>query len=1053
MKQSDIAAKIDRPEDGTAGSVSGARRGPTYAPKDVRGDAEMSLRLIVGPPNSGRAGEVLRRVRDGLDGEPVLLAPTPDDAAQLERDLCADGDPVLGVTVTTFGWLFEDLAGELAIEVGPRLAGAERLALVRAAVARASLAALTRSAARPGFAPAMIDLIDELEAGLVDPVTLGEHAAALDGAAVERELAAIYRAYVELRAAARRSDSGQLADAVLAGLAREPAALRGRHLFLYGFDDLTGAQLELVASWAGAAAVTVAVNYDDRAALAARAAMVSALREEVGADEETALAYEPGYTSSALLAHLDRWLFEAGAAPVEPDDGLAMIECAGERGEAEAIALEAARLIAAGADPGEIAVAVRGPAASGPLIAQALSECGVPAALEAPIPVAATGVGRSVIALCRAASPSGIAADLLAHLRSDPGFPAGPADWLERAIARGEVDGVDDAYSGWATPPVHLSRLRAAAGPAARLRALARSAREIAEGPHRDRAPLAEREAPAGDAPSAPMRPLELRAAAAIADLAAELAAVGELPGCAPPDLEEAIGAIEGATVPAWRGPADGRVRILSPYRLRAGRARFLFCASLQEDEFPSAGPIDPLLGEERRAALGIAALRRGDAAAEERYLFHTCVSRPTERLYLTWRSSDEDGGALARSPFVDDVLDLLAPGAEARLGRTVGPDRVVPGPAEAPTERALARALVADRADPRAELGRLGVGGDPAERVLAMVASVPDPTALPGPLTDRAVLDDLAERGETSANSLESWLGCPYRWFVDHELRPVRLVPESDPLWVGAIVHDALERLYREAPGEEGIPRPGDVGRWRRRFGELLSELAGGAGGRPERVAALARARAQVEAFLEAEAATETELRPRPDLLEWQFGFEGEGDPRPLRRGDLVLRGRVDRIDVAADGRGAVVRDYKTGSNVVGAGSFADRGTLQIQLYMTAVRDLLGLDVIAGLYQPLGATNPDRRRPRGLARGGDERLAGLELAWRSKDVCETDDLEEHLAGAIERAEEAAGEMRAGLIGRRPLGGRCPEYCTFQPICRLERALGVPTENGTEEES
>jgi RecB family exonuclease len=1010
----------------------------------------MSLRLIVGPPNSGRAGEVLRRLREALDREPILLAPTPDDAAQLERELCAEGDPVLGATVTTFGWLFDDLAAELGVVLGPRLAGAERLALARAAGERAGLLALARSASRPGFAPAMLDLIDELEAGLVDPATLAAHAARLDGGEVE--LAAVHGAYVELRRAAGRSDAGQTADEVLAALARDRAPLRGRALFLYGFDDLTRAQLELVATAAaGAVEVTIAVNYDDRAALAARAGLVGALREEIGADEEVALAHEAGHTSSAVLAHLDRSLFEIAAERIEPDDGLVLLECAGERGEAEAIAREAARLIAAGVDPSEIAVAVRRPAARGPLIARALAEAGVPAALEAPVPVAATGVGRSVIALCRAASDSGTPADLLAHLRSDPGFPPGPADWLERAIARGDVSGVEDACAGWSTPPVHLARLRRASGPAARLRALARSAREIAEGPYRDRAPLADGHPPAGAPPTAPMRPLELRAAAAIADLAGELAAVGELPGCAPPDLDDAIGAIEGATVPAWRGAADGRVRILGPYRLRAGRARFLFCASLQEDEFPAAGPPDPLLGEERRAALGIAALRRGDPAEEERYLFHTCVSRPTERLYLSWRSSDEDGGALARSPFIDDVLDLLAPGVERQITRAIGPEQVFASAAEASTERGLARALARRGRDARAELARLGVEDAAAERVAAMLARVPDPRWMPGPLVNPAVLADLDGRPATSANSLERWLECPYRWFVDHELAPVRLEPESDPLWVGAVVHDALERLYREAPGADSIPRPGDVGRWKRRFAELLAAEAGAAGA--GRDAALARARAQVESFLESEAEADTELRPRADLLEWEFGFEGEDDPGPLRRGGLVLRGRVDRVDVAPDSRAAVVRDYKTGSSVVGAGSFRERGTLQIQLYMTAVRDLLGLEPIAGLYQPLGATDPDRRRPRGLAARGDARLAGLDLAWRSKDICETDDLEEHLAAALDRAEQGAGEVRAGRIARRPLGGRCPEHCTFQPICRLERALGVPAEEGAEEES
>ena len=36
--------------------------------------------------------------------------------------------------------------------------------------------------------------------------------------------------------------------------------------------------------------------------------------------------------------------------------------------------------------------------------------------------------------------------------------------------------------------------------------------------------------------------------------------------------------------------------------------------------------------------------------------------------------------------------------------------------------------------------------------------------------------------------------------------------------------------------------------------------------------------------------------------------------------------------------------------------------------------------------------------------------------------------------------------MRDGDIKRDPLGGVCSEYCTFQPICRLERALGLDEE-------
>ena len=43
-----------------------------------------------------------------------------------------------------------------------------------------------------------------------------------------------------------------------------------------------------------------------------------------------------------------------------------------------------------------------------------------------------------------------------------------------------------------------------------------------------------------------------------------------------------------------------------------------------------------------------------------ERSLFYACVSRPQEVLFLSWRSSDEEGEPLVASPFLDDVMALF---------------------------------------------------------------------------------------------------------------------------------------------------------------------------------------------------------------------------------------------------------------------------------------------------------------------------------------------------------------------------------------------------------
>lgn len=1014
----------------------------------------MSLELIVGPPNSGRAGEVLARLRAALDRDPLLIVPTGDDIARFERDLCGDGRPQIGATIRTFGSLTDEIVAATAADVPPALTAPQRLALVRAATAATPLHLLARSSRSRGFAAALDLLIAELQAALVSPSDLRAAAEAVGQTEYELELATIYEAYERLREGAGRSDQGSLAIAAADALRAAPEAWGARPVLVYGFDDLTEAQLELLRLLARACEVTVAVNYADRRALAARATLLARLRDELGGIIAAELDFDPGYTQHASLRHIDRDLFEPLAGVVPPDEGIRLLECAGERGEAEAVGIEIAMLLAHGVPPHDVVIALRRPSVDGPLFASVLREMGIPVALEADIPLAGTAVGRGLIALCRAASEEAVPEDLLAHLRADPSIPSGAVDWLERAVARNEVTTVGELAARWESPPALLARVTEAKTPTARVQALAAGARRLAEAVHREAAPLA------GERPSGtPLDPIELRAGVAAAELLDELAIVGRLPGCPEPSLADAAEALETAGVRAWRGTAEGRVRIVSPYRVRAGRAAYLFCAALQEGIFPGRGAIDPLLGEESRTRVGIPALRRREQSEEERYLFHVCASRPVERLYLSWRSSDEDGHPAARSPFVDEVLDLLGGedgGDGADLKRTRSLAQSVPVPAEASTARVLAR-TVALRAGQDAErqrelLGALGVGLETAGEVLGLCATIPDPGAKPGPLSHPEVLEALRERRRLSAGSLEGWIQCSYQWFVDHELAPQRLEPVADPLWLGGVIHAALDRLYREAPGEDSIPRPGDARRWKARFNELLDDVIAETDSpeTPGRRLALARLRVQVEAFLDEEAASTTALRPRADLLERGFGFpEEEDDPGELALGEVELRGRIDRIDVEPGGRRAVLRDYKTSRQVPGVTGIANEGKLQLQLYMLVARERLGLEPIGGLYQPLGAYGD--RRPRGMVAssecGEGGLFEGMELSVRG-DALSEDDFEAALEDARERAVLNGARMRGGDITRDPLGGVCSQYCVFQPICRLERALGLEDENG-----
>src|SRR5215210_8292870 len=104
----------------------------------------MSLHLLHGPPNSGRAGHVRRRFAEALPREPILVVPTLDDVFAFERELARDG-ALLGGRVATFEALFGEAAAAAGIAGGPVLTPTQRLRLTREAAARTPLGVLRRS--------------------------------------------------------------------------------------------------------------------------------------------------------------------------------------------------------------------------------------------------------------------------------------------------------------------------------------------------------------------------------------------------------------------------------------------------------------------------------------------------------------------------------------------------------------------------------------------------------------------------------------------------------------------------------------------------------------------------------------------------------------------------------------------------------------------------------------------------------------------------------------------------------------------------------------------
>ncbi len=942
----------------------------------------MPLTLVTGPANSAKAGEVLGAYAAAARRGAVLVVPTAADARVYERELAGSG-AMLGGAVLTFAGLAREIAHRAGY-AGRRLSSLQRERVLARAVSATPLSVLARSASAPGFAGAFGELVSELERSLVS----GPRFAAAAGG----ELGSLYLAYVRELERLGRVDDELYAWRALDALRAAPGRWGRDAVFFYGFDDLHPLQRDVVETLARVVGVDVTVSLTfepGREALTARAETVQELAPI--AERTVELPALADYYSDEALHRLERGLFGDPGERFDPGDAVRLLEAGGERAEVELIGAEVLELIGAGVPAEEIVICHRTPAAVAGLFERVFADFGLSVAAERELPFGFTWIGRGVIALARCALlESASVADALVWLRTLGASSSlnDDVDALEAMLRRSGRTRAAEAVQRMPEPFGLFGALREDSSAGLRGVAVA-----LLVGPRLRSAPVLDES-----------ESVDARAVGALVRALDDLAELGD-------ELEpaELISLVAELPVPIGLGPAPGRVLLAEPLAIRARRFRAVFVCGLQEGVFPRPGGPDPFLSDERRRELASAAgLRLGareDSLARERYLFYACVSRATERVVLSWRSSDEEGNLALPSPFIADVAELFEPGWPERRRTRLLAD-VVWRLSEAPVAREWERSAAAAAAP--------AAGEPPAPRYQ---------------LSEVAL--GLVRHSELlSAGALEGYADCPVRWLVQRELQPERFDPESDSLARGSFIHTVLERLLVRLGGPVTHASLPDA---LRLLEELLTEVPTPIGtGRPApvRASALRQIEADLRRYLEYEAGSGPGWGQAG--LELRFGFADEGaqslPPLVLGDGQVRVRGMIDRVDV--DGAGhALVRDYKSGSvrqQHPAARWSADR-QLQVPLYMLAVRQLLGLDPVAGFYQPLG--------------GSDLRARGAYVHGASvggvvdRDARSAEELDELLDDAAARAVALGLRLRSGDVTP------CPETCTrngcaFPGICR-----------------
>jgi len=187
------------------------------------------------------------------------------------------------------------------------------------------------------------------------------------------------------------------------------------------------------------------------------------------------------------------------------------------------------------------------------------------------------------------------------------------------------------------------------------------------------------------------------------------------------------------------------------------------------------------------------------------------------------------------------------------------------------------------------------------------------------------------------------------------------------------------------------------------------------------------------LEHFVRQDAALGLPLVPR--RFEVSFGTERAAPElqRGLDLGGFTVSGKIDRVDADPFSARGIVQDYKSGVAHSAAQVDSDR-RLQIPLYVLAMRDLVGVEPLGGLYRSLSG----EREARGLLRAeARDDLPG----FAPRDYLGEEAFWGQVERAQERAREAVERIRAGDVRHDPRWqGGCPSWCDRWSMCRVARA-------------
>ncbi|MBR2000851.1 MAG: exodeoxyribonuclease V subunit gamma [Firmicutes bacterium] len=408
--------------------------------------------------------------------------------------------------------------------------------------------------------------------------------------------------------------------------------------------------------------------------------------------------------------------------------------------------------------------------------------------------------------------------------------------------------------------------------------------------------------------------------------------------------------------------PAYDQVIVGTMQRTRTGKVKALLVLGANDGLLPGSGSEEALLSEQEKALLMAKEIQlcKDDSwrLLEEKIAIYKNLSKPSERLWLSYTVADGEGGAAKPSmvyeklrgifPKIPELPDIR--NGQSALERIQGVHSTLEHLTEAirswlagdgdidPVWRGTVNWFL-QKAPERMKTLREGVAFD--NRV----------DRLDQELADRIYKKEDYEELVVSPSRLERFGRCPFQHFVQYGLRPEeRRVFELAGRETGDVYHECLMRLSQWLTKPE-IPVTDPKSGWmlvdreqcQKRVDTLMEDIADQygdqvlrSGGREEyRLDRMKRICGDA-AWIMVQHVRQGQISQM--YLEAGFGRGKSNVFPPIQIGDVRIEGKIDRVDVlpGEDGRSYVkIIDYKSGNEVFRPEEARGGYRLQLMLYL----------------------------------------------------------------------------------------------------------------------